>query len=1034
MLLIMILLLARISNAFWPFDSSYNSPAGVVLEQGNSSILLQGQTLPGVILPPLISTGLAVTPAAIRYSGYVISQLYPGQALKIWSAVGTFNHEYSVAMTVLTAFSLMSLLGNTGYTGYLKARSLVNHRFCRQRQGVMPVYTEPEWLSSHFSLEARFEPEQAPSLVIKPLKNMKHPPEGAETASTSWYQLSLMMTALDFVELTVNIIATDDHQKALQLNAIDKKGSRHTKTLTGFSEASWGLELLNSTCSVDENASRYSYSVFQPEIIRAIAFAWESNLSGRSLMPRAETIRNQNASVHAIPGAGYHVVHSEYSRYLHPSPGFLLLASDDWLDDQLLDKASQSDAMVWASNLSSQSIWQQWTVDLFKTAFQSCFIHLAGQAANTMLTPNPPATPMPKCLIASDNAFGADEGQILVDSVQSQVQCSQGMQAIKDRLAEAGCLALTLLDPAHQKLQDIMLFYAARPMFSMREQRAMQVRSDAKTGAVEDRSVPAPTSGAGAAAMKHKALGNVYQWLSRQVTTLSEQERFFVFRYSNLKDRPIAYEYLRWMVTGDITLLRAALKDDADGADLILSAFLFASKNAQDYVEGLSRLSQLSRELHTEINAANEKLVEKIQVLNGFEAANPIETARKLDQLKKVFSIDSIMDKKLQHDEITIVNAITNLAQAMSLGARSEPGIWFYQANKRAPSQSRPTLETVEGWSKQYLKHTSLDRHVSGFEYLMMFSAENLNIPEKEILKEMTQVLRTLLNTPELDSLSKEFYAWVSLMYLDENLLAQPNPVVPVAGLRHPSSSVAPPTSPGQAKVAAFLALSTSGQLTHVSPKNTIAKQTFIAQTRTLTTGLQYNLQSLLPLLVEKSLISASHDLDNQHHSSLNRASTMVAYIRNKIELNYENLITFIDVLNTLGLFDVAEPLIDTWKQQSGTSHIPLLQTVSHSSGRNSREYRTFIRLQPELQLAIKSQLTDLGGKLLAASLITSDDYGRARNPYTEQAERAASLLEIITTRVSVSTEHYHTFVGVLEEDYMNQDIVKRLQKTYQSL
>ena len=99
--------------------------------------------------------------------------------------------------------------------------------------------------------------------------------------------------------------------------------------------------------------------------------------------------------------------------------------------------------------------------------------------------------------------------------------------------------------------------------------------------------------------------------------------------------------------------------------------------------------------------------------------------------------------------------------------------------------------------------------------------------------------------------------------------------------------------------------------------------------------------------------------------------------------------------------------------------------------GRDSAEYRALISLTPALQLAIESQLTPLGGELVAVGLITPGNYSWLINPMLPEDYRAANLVRLIQQRVRQDSRWYQTFIDVLEKDLSQYSgIVGSLQRT----
>ena len=100
--------------------------------------------------------------------------------------------------------------------------------------------------------------------------------------------------------------------------------------------------------------------------------------------------------------------------------------------------------------------------------------------------------------------------------------------------------------------------------------------------------------------------------------------------------------------------------------------------------------------------------------------------------------------------------------------------------------------------------------------------------------------------------------------------------------------------------------------------------------------------------------------------------------------------------------------------------------------GRSSPEYRTVVALTNDLRLSVRSDLLSLGGQLLSYGLISPDSEERLRNAMHTEAQRAATCVDLITSKVEEDPRNYHTFIRVLQVDpYQYQFIVSKLQQTY---
>ena len=83
----------------------------------------------------------------------------------------------------------------------------------------------------------------------------------------------------------------------------------------------------------------------------------------------------------------------------------------------------------------------------------------------------------------------------------------------------------------------------------------------------------------------------------------------------------------------------------------------------------------------------------------------------------------------------------------------------------------------------------------------------------------------------------------------------------------------------------------------------------------------------------------------------------------------------------------------------------------------NSLEYKTLVHLTSALQLAVKTQLTPLGGKLVSSGLMTPERYRVLRNSMHSEEDRAADLVQLIQDKVQQNPQWYQIFASVLEKD-----------------
>ena len=100
----------------------------------------------------------------------------------------------------------------------------------------------------------------------------------------------------------------------------------------------------------------------------------------------------------------------------------------------------------------------------------------------------------------------------------------------------------------------------------------------------------------------------------------------------------------------------------------------------------------------------------------------------------------------------------------------------------------------------------------------------------------------------------------------------------------------------------------------------------------------------------------------------------------------------------------------------------------------NSVEYETLVHLTSALQLAVKTQLTPLGGELVSSRLITPGRYHVLRNSMHPEEDRAADLVQLIQDKVQQNPQWYQVFVSALEKDRSQcGDILQTLHQTMES-
>jgi hypothetical protein len=94
-----------------------------------------------------------------------------------------------------------------------------------------------------------------------------------------------------------------------------------------------------------------------------------------------------------------------------------------------------------------------------------------------------------------------------------------------------------------------------------------------------------------------------------------------------------------------------------------------------------------------------------------------------------------------------------------------------------------------------------------------------------------------------------------------------------------------------------------------------------------------------------------------------------------------------------------------------------------------SQEYKALKRYTPEVETAVKSDLTSLGGRFFSRNLISQDSYAKLRNQSRSEEGRAAELVSLLLDKVKLSKENYRTFIDILREsgDHFN-DLLSKLE------
>jgi hypothetical protein len=94
-----------------------------------------------------------------------------------------------------------------------------------------------------------------------------------------------------------------------------------------------------------------------------------------------------------------------------------------------------------------------------------------------------------------------------------------------------------------------------------------------------------------------------------------------------------------------------------------------------------------------------------------------------------------------------------------------------------------------------------------------------------------------------------------------------------------------------------------------------------------------------------------------------------------------------------------------------------------------SVEYEVLIRNTVDLQLAVKANIISLGAQLVAAQVITPDQYEEIRNAHRPVNERGADLVGYVQTKVRQDPRHYRAFIDALKSDLSQySDILTKLE------
>ena len=110
--------------------------------------------------------------------------------------------------------------------------------------------------------------------------------------------------------------------------------------------------------------------------------------------------------------------------------------------------------------------------------------------------------------------------------------------------------------------------------------------------------------------------------------------------------------------------------------------------------------------------------------------------------------------------------------------------------------------------------------------------------------------------------------------------------------------------------------------------------------------------------------------------------------------------------------------------------------TRATSQMANSPEYRTIIKLTPELTNAFKSDLISLSDEFLSAGFISDDNADNLRNEHNSAQGRAASLVSWIRDKIQLEPKrNYRAFIDVLKQRLADhKSILRRLDEKYKEL
>ena len=97
-----------------------------------------------------------------------------------------------------------------------------------------------------------------------------------------------------------------------------------------------------------------------------------------------------------------------------------------------------------------------------------------------------------------------------------------------------------------------------------------------------------------------------------------------------------------------------------------------------------------------------------------------------------------------------------------------------------------------------------------------------------------------------------------------------------------------------------------------------------------------------------------------------------------------------------------------------------------------SAEYQTLVRHTADLQLAVRENLTRLGGNLVSVMLLNSDQYAKIRSQHNAIEDRAADLVEFLKIKIQQNPDNFRTLTDVLNKDQNEYYyILEKLEHTY---